>query len=174
MVRLLKSAKTWGATLGVAVALISGNCWAQQKDPCLNKQTQGELNACESEQYGKADVELNRVYQELLAKYSSHKEFISKLRAAEEAWIKFRDADLDSYYYAKNKLAVYGSAYPMCRAISLTQLTLERTKELRQMLNPNEDDVCGFVVSQESSAGLANPHRIRASCVRQLGAPRGH
>ncbi|WP_157468256.1 lysozyme inhibitor LprI family protein [Edaphobacter aggregans] len=38
-------------------------------------------------------------------------EFVEKLKLAQEAWIKFRDADLDSLYYQKDKQQAYGSNY---------------------------------------------------------------
>lgn len=153
--------------------LVGGNAHAQQGDPCLNKQTQGEMNSCEAERYKNSDTELNQVYQKLITKYSAHKDFIAKLKLAEEAWVKFREADLDSLYYEKDKLGAYGSVYPMCSATYLIQLTTERTRELKQMLNPQQGDVCGFVATDEASLD-PSPQRYHVSCVERKAAPRGH
>jgi uncharacterized protein YecT (DUF1311 family) len=122
--------------------LIAKGAAAQEKDPCLDKQTQYALNVCEADQYAKADVELNAVYSQLIAKHKSDAEFVKKLRLAQESWLKFRDADLASIYYQDDKPGVYGSVHPMCRSMVLARLTIERTKELKEMLNREEGDVC--------------------------------
>jgi len=131
---------------------------ALQGDPCHDPQTQSELNGCEFEHLKKADADLNQAYKQLLAKYRSDTEFVKRLKLAQRAWLNFRDADMDSFYYQKDKLGAYGSVYPMCRAINMTQLTVERTKELRYMLEYNEGDVCGFQAAEASSN--AKPQRV--------------
>jgi uncharacterized protein YecT (DUF1311 family) len=130
-----------GVILGLMYAPGAG---AQKNDPCLDMQTQNALNVCEAEQYAKADAELNAVYRQLISTYKSDSEFVTKLRLAQASWLKFRDADLASLYYKKDKLAEYGSVYPMCKSMVLTNLTVERTKELKAMLNPEEGDTCAF------------------------------
>ncbi len=164
-----KTVRLQSLTVALVTFLIAGTALAQRTDPCLSKPTQAEINACEAERYKKADAELNQVYRQLLTKYAAHRELIKKLKLAQEAWIKFRDADVGSLYYHNDKLGTYGSAYPMCEAIDLTRLTLQRTKELRQMLNPGEGDVCGFVAADVASP-LAAP-RARRSCVGGQTAP---
>ncbi len=129
--------------------LVARGASAQENDPCLGMQAQAEMNACEAEQYAKADAELNVVYKQLIAKYKADTEFVEKLRLAQESWLKFRDADVTCFYYQKDKLAAYGSVYPTCRSRAMTRLTVERTKELKQMLNPEEGDVCAFEAAQE-------------------------
>jgi uncharacterized protein YecT (DUF1311 family) len=129
--------------------LVARGVSAQENDPCLGMQSQAAMNACEADQYAKADAELNRVYQQLISKHRADAEFVAKLRLAQESWLKFRDADLTSFYYQQNKLVAYGSVYPTCRSRALTHLTVERTNELKQMLNPEEGDVCAFQVTPE-------------------------
>jgi len=108
-------------------------------------QSQTEMNACAADQYAKADAELNAVYKQLISKYKSDTEFVAKLRLAQESWLKFRDADVTCFYYQKDKVAAYGSVYPTCRSRAMIRLTAERTKELKQMLDPEEGNVCAFV-----------------------------
>ena len=151
MARTLKVIRRCGLLLGLCTVLLATYASAQQDDRCLDMRSQNEMNACEAEQYQKADTDLNQTYRALLSKYKSDAQFVEKLRLAQEAWLKFRDAYLDSIYYQKDKLQAYGSVYPTCRAILLTRLTIERTKELRQMLNPEEGDVCGFSASENAS-----------------------
>src|SRR6185437_4634824 len=93
--------------------------------------------------------ELNAVYRQLISAYKSDAEFVAKLRLAQESWLKFRDADVTCFYYQKDKVAAYGSVYPTCRSRALTHLTVERTNELKQMLNPEEGDVCAFQAAPE-------------------------
>ncbi len=106
-------------------------------------QTQAEMNDSACAQYKKADAEMNAVYQQILNKYKSETLFVAKLKAAQRAWIAFRDAHLESLYPEPNKLQTYGSVNPVCRCGVLTELTAERTKQLKQWLNGAEEgDVC--------------------------------
>jgi len=129
--------------------LVAQGAFAQGNDPCLGMQSQGEMNACAADQYAKTNAELTAVYKQLISKYESVAAFQAKLRLAQESWLKFRDADVTCFYYRKDKLAAYGSAYPVCRYRAMTHLTVERTKELKRMLNPEEGDVCAFETAPE-------------------------
>jgi uncharacterized protein YecT (DUF1311 family) len=130
--------------LCIFVLAVARNASAQKSDPCLSKHTQSEMNSCEFAQYAKVDAELNSVYRKLIAKYKSDDEFVKKLRIAQESWLKFRDDDLASLYYKENIPGAYGSVHPMCKALELIRLTNERVNELKEMLNPEEGDVCAF------------------------------
>ena len=127
---------------------IAGQEPTQQIDPCFEKATtQSDMTTCATEGSKKADAELNLVYGQLLRKYAAHKNFVRKLKLAEEAWIKFRDAHMESLYYSESEegqLRAEGSVYPMCKAMELTRLTIERTNALKRILNPQEGDVCAF------------------------------
>jgi uncharacterized protein YecT (DUF1311 family) len=145
MIYILNAERISVVALGLVVLMFPRDVHAQSIDPCLDKQTQTEMNSCEIDQYTKADADLNLAYKQHLAKYQGRPEFAQKLRHAQEAWVKFRDADVDSFYFEGDKVRAYGSVYPTCKAIELTRLTIERTKELRLMLNPQESDICGFL-----------------------------
>ncbi|MGH9775046.1 MAG: lysozyme inhibitor LprI family protein [Candidatus Acidiferrales bacterium] len=150
--------------LGLWLSHGVGNCYAQSADPCFDKKTQGEMNDCEVKSYRKADGQLNEIFQKLLAKYAADKQFIEKLRLAEEAWVRFRDTVIESHYSAQDKLAVYGSVWPMCYALELTELTVERTKELKLMLSPFEGDVCGFYAQVPSASNLRSETKGGSHC----------
>lgn len=113
---------------------------------CLNllfSQTQNELNNVEKQNYIVADVELNRVYNEIIKKYDDMNLLIEKLRIAQNAWIVYRDAHLESIYPAEEKY-IYGSVYPMCYWIEMTRLTEERTEELMVwLIKGQQGEVCG-------------------------------
>jgi uncharacterized protein YecT (DUF1311 family) len=86
---------------------------------------------------------MNRVYQQLLANNKDEQKFVENLRTAQRAWISFRDAHLELLYPDKdNPQTSYGSVFPMCYCINQTNLTVERTKQLKRLLNPLEGDVC--------------------------------
>lgn len=101
------------------------------------------MDECASKSLDAADKELNQVYQQVLAKYASDKVFVGKLRAAQKAWVAFRDAELDARYPASNKSLQYGSVYPMCADNELEAMTRKRTEELREWLKgATEGDAC--------------------------------
>jgi uncharacterized protein YecT (DUF1311 family) len=127
MARTFKVIRLCGLLLGSCTVLHATHASAQQNDRCLDMRSQNEMNICEAEQYQTADTDLNQTYRTLLSKYKSDTQFVEKLRLAQEAWLNFRDAYLDSIYYQKDKLQAYGSVYPTCKAILLTRLTIERT-----------------------------------------------
>jgi uncharacterized protein YecT (DUF1311 family) len=104
------------------------------------------MTACATEGLKNADTQLNLVYRQLLKKYAARKNFITKLKLAEEAWVKFRDAHIESLYSEsdKDQTRAEGSVYPMCKPMELTRLTVERTKALKNMLEHQEGDVCAF------------------------------
>ena len=60
-----------------------------KQQPCANPQTQSAMNQCAMEEFKKADAEMNKVYQQLLLKTDRQE----KLKAAQRAWVAFRDAD---------------------------------------------------------------------------------
>lgn len=84
--------------------------------------------ACASDAYAKADKELNLVYQQLLKQ--SDEEAQKKLRAAQRAWLAYRDANASFVYMVEGD----GSAGRMVAANQLEQATIARTKELRSWL----------------------------------------
>jgi uncharacterized protein YecT (DUF1311 family) len=155
---MLYSRKIFALGFVILGLLVARGASAQESDPCLGMQSQAEMNACAADQYAKADAELNAVYRQLIAKYKSDAEFVGRLRLAQESWLRFRDADVTCFYYQKDKVAAYGSVYPTCRSRAMTHLTAERTKELKQMLDPQEGDVCAFVAAQEP-AQETNPKK---------------
>ena len=84
---------------------------------------------------------MNRTYKQVLDKYQRDNVFIEKLKTAQRAWIKFRDADLESLY--PNTPSAHGSINLMCHCIALAELTTERTKSLKRWIDGVEEgDVC--------------------------------
>jgi uncharacterized protein YecT (DUF1311 family) len=116
----------------------------EAKAGCYDKaQTQLESNSCADEEYAEADAELNRVYKAILEKYKGDSKFIAKLREAQRAWLKYRDAELEAKFPHADEPHYYGSIFPMCDAQYRAQLTRERIVKLREWLDgPAEGDIC--------------------------------
>ncbi|MEN2413057.1 lysozyme inhibitor LprI family protein [Flavobacterium mesophilum] len=114
-------------------------------------QTQSEMNNAENQKFIKADKELNQVYSKILKDYKDDPIFISKLKIAQNLWIKFRDAEMDALFPESDKQFNYGSVFPMCWSIHLTKLTNERIKTLKMWsIGIEEGDVCsGSVKTKE-------------------------
>ncbi|HET9227515.1 MAG TPA: lysozyme inhibitor LprI family protein [Thermoanaerobaculia bacterium] len=103
--------------------------------------TQLEMNSCAAEKYKKADAELNQVYKAVLEEYKDDALFIEKLRAAQRAWLAYRDAEVEAKFPRREG---EGSAVQMCIPLLQAQLTEERIKALREWLDGGEEgDICG-------------------------------
>ncbi|MGI9106699.1 MAG: lysozyme inhibitor LprI family protein [Pyrinomonadaceae bacterium] len=99
-----------------------------REDPCSGAGDQFELNRCAARASDKADAELNKVYQQLMKDAGSAERV--KLRAAQLAWIKFRDTHCD-YETVDHK---GGSIYPMVYSFCLAKVTAARTKQFQEIL----------------------------------------
>lgn len=106
---------------------------ADREDPCPDANNQHELNRCAALARDKADAELNKVYRELIKDTGATER--AKLRAAQLAWIKFRDAHCD-YTSVGNK---GGTIYPMVVSFCLAGVTNARVKQLQEILRESLD-----------------------------------
>lgn len=123
-------------TTVMALALMAGAATAQEID-CTNAETQQEMNACAEQDWMEADADLNTAYAEAIAIMQLYDEDLPKsekgaeanLRAAQRAWVTFRDAACAAEGWAMHG----GSAEPLliygCRA----RLTQQRAVELRML-----------------------------------------
>jgi uncharacterized protein YecT (DUF1311 family) len=114
----------------------------ERKTPrCLDTaQTQRDLNNSSGKDSANAERELNATYQGILKKYADDPAFIGRLRTAQRAWLKFRDAQLQMRFPPSNQA---GSAAPMCYASYKAELAQARTRELKVWLDGIEEgDVC--------------------------------
>lgn len=103
-----------------------------QRLPCEKTAvTQLEMNNCAHQEYVKADAEMNRVYKQLMSVLTADQaKDQTKLREAQRAWVKYRDANCES----ESSLNEGGTIYPMVYDFCLASMTEERTKRLRDML----------------------------------------
>src|ERR1700727_3218190 len=110
-----------------AGALAAGAASAQtskEYSACSAKaNTQIAMNACASAEATREDKELNSVYAEVLVKAAAKPEYAEKVKAAERAWVAYRDAYIEAMYPAKDKQTEYGSMYPLDVALLRAKLT---------------------------------------------------
>lgn len=135
------------AALGVIFWLLPCASRAQVSDAlqaCNGKAvSQVEINKCADDEFKRADEEMNRAYENLLAKAARNPVAVRKIKAAQKAWLAFREAHLDAMFPAEDKAAAYGVVQPMCASMLRAELARDRTKVLETMANPEEGDVCG-------------------------------
>jgi uncharacterized protein YecT (DUF1311 family) len=111
-------------TLIVGLCLLAG---AAQANNCDTTMAQQELNRCAALAFQAADGELNDAYAEAV-KFARAigGEAEEKLRAAQRAWVAFRDAACDAEAYPNEG----GTMQPMVYSYCLTRLTDVRRADL--------------------------------------------
>jgi uncharacterized protein YecT (DUF1311 family) len=96
---------------------------------CGAEQIQPALDSCAWRRYRAADAELNRVYRRATAADTGA--VLVALRAAQRAWVRFRDAHCD--YVASTYDG--GSMQPMQQGACLEEVTRARIGQLREALD---------------------------------------
>jgi uncharacterized protein YecT (DUF1311 family) len=99
----------------------------QTPNPCEDAQTTVEMRDCAGRDYKQADAELNALYKQLMATLSD-KEHQASLRSAQQAWLKYRDANCEFDAFENRGGTIYPVVYTSC----LATMTTARTKELRE------------------------------------------
>ena len=111
-----------------------------EPDPCAHVYGQGDLSACWAREAGRADKEMNQVY--LVLRKTLPKRGAKSLEKAQKLWEEFREAHIGTLYGVEDPRATYGREYSMCLSISRTALTRARTRELRRLLERDDETVC--------------------------------
>jgi len=128
----------------LSVCFLSSLCNAQyspQYDECSkNAMAQHEMHVCANEEAIRVDSELNRVYKLLLSKIRGNPLATAKIKAAQKAWIRYRDAYIQAMYPENDKQAKYGSIFPMevdLLAAKLSRQQIEALKDIQRHNNPD-------------------------------------
>ena len=115
-----------------SLLLLGGTSISAQKpkknDPCADPQSQAEMTQCAVNAYKAADTALNQVYPKLMALLDDEEK--AQLKAAQTAWLKYRDANCD--FVADQYKG--GSMRPMIYAGCLEDVTKKRTSELKTQI----------------------------------------
>jgi uncharacterized protein YecT (DUF1311 family) len=129
-----------GVLIAVILALFRVPAIADEADnvDCDHALTQFAMNACAGKDFEVADKTLSTLYARALA--AQHDvPTATKFKAAESAWIKFRDAQCD---HARATFEG-GSMQSQAHLICLVKLTKARTRELEEYLAcEHSDGVC--------------------------------
>jgi uncharacterized protein YecT (DUF1311 family) len=115
----------------LALVLSAGSTFGQgakKPAPCSEAGTQVEMNDCAGREYKAADAALNRVYQQLVAKLEAEEK--TELKAAQTAWIKYRDTNCE--FVADQYKG--GTIRPMIYALCLADVTRNRSAELKTQI----------------------------------------
>ena len=124
---------------GVASALLASSlaegALADEPD-CTRPSGTMETDLCQSRQYERIDESLNQAYRQTLAVLdrgeiciSACAEATQNLRAAQRAWIRFRDEDCQAAY----AIAVDGTGRNAARMDCLIEHTRTRIHQLQQL-----------------------------------------
>jgi uncharacterized protein YecT (DUF1311 family) len=131
----------------LAFVFIVGSAVAQDRADCSEAISQLEMNKCAAKDFILADKELNRVYNAILLKESEDNGFIAKLRAAQRAWVAFRDAQLEAAFYCKEASGgwdpCFGSMASMSYSSLKAKMTRERIDQLKDMMRERGCPGCG-------------------------------
>lgn len=132
--------KSWKLKLLIAVFLPVSCAVALTK---TQAQTQAAMNKQACDEHAKADAELNTIYQQVLHEHKVDALFIRKMRAAQRAWIIYRDAHIAALYPSADPHRDYGSVHSSCRCTALADAARKRTEVLRRWADGVPDgDVC--------------------------------
>ena len=115
----------------------------KRPDPCENATSQVDMNDCYGKQYQKVDAHLNRVYRNALG-YLQHdldnagkgdpaqekylRAAVEDLKAAEVAWIKYRDLHCE----AASQQYQGGTMLSMIHSLCMSLVTEHRIDEIKQ------------------------------------------
>ena len=114
--------------LACTPALLAAQDEGAEAEFCPKGRTQLAMNNCAAAELARADTLLNERYQQLLR--TMEPERVEALRAAQRAWIRFRDAECD---FQASEVAG-GSMERMVHALCLAHLTRKRADEFQVLL----------------------------------------
>lgn len=124
------------AGLALAIALSAAGVTISDVR-CNPEGAQIEMNACAADDFAAADAELNAVWRDLTRGLADQPVALARLRAAQRAWIAFRDAEAAARVPVgdgEDPRVVHGSMYGLLYHGVLAELTRERTSQLRLQL----------------------------------------
>lgn len=130
MLRHIGLAITIGCALFVPLSSAAAQHMNEIGNPCEGAGSMLDGSSCWGKELEKADEQLNSVYSRImgvLRSKSNEEQTQKRLRAAQLAWIDYRDKACE----AEASLYSGGSAKGMARLACLTSLTDDRIKALR-------------------------------------------
>lgn len=137
MSRFVKYGFSKTATAVLLAGLTMPHIALAQQPNCKDPQTQTDMNICAGQAYQAADAELNREYKKTIAGMKQTDANLPKelkgaeeaLRAAQRAWITYRDKTCEAYGFG----ARGGTMESMLVGQCLADVTRNRTNELKEL-----------------------------------------
>lgn len=117
----------------LAIILLAAHS-SQATEDCESPYTTAAMVYCASHDFREADDELNLVYKELLSTLDSEGQ--QKLSNSQRAWLKFRD----THGEFASDIWRNGSQQPVIYFNAITDMTIERAKELQKELQQRNDN----------------------------------
>src|SRR3954468_6026592 len=102
--------------VALAVALSTAALSGQSQnlvDPCGRALTQADLTMCAGNEAARVDRLLDKAYSAVLKRASAVPGAVAKVKAAQDAWLAYRNAYIEANWPLDNKQAEYGTMYPM-------------------------------------------------------------
>jgi uncharacterized protein YecT (DUF1311 family) len=119
--------------------LLWGSLVAEEK-----YETQAEMNARSCAELDRTNKDMADAFNLVVGAHGSDAVFARKFKRAQQAWEDFRDAHMEAVYPQNDKELNYGSIYPTCRCVLLTELTVARIAQLKRFLEMAEGTACGY------------------------------
>jgi len=124
--------------MGIALTLLLSATTVTAGDiKCKPDGNQMEMNQCAADDYAAADKKLNTTWKKLMAQFKDDKTATAKLKAAQKAWIAFRDAEIAAQFACDegDVRVCWGSMYPMLVNGELQAMTETRTERLQKYID---------------------------------------
>ena len=101
---------------------------------CSNPATMLAKNQCALDDFRKADAKLNAQWKITYQVFQfESEESAERLRAAQRAWVAYRDAECDAEHWWVFKASLSKYSNITCRV----KITVERTRELKKLAEDN-------------------------------------
>ncbi len=126
-------------------------------------QTQYDINTCSQDSARSTRSKLQALFQAVLAKYRDDPHQQARLRAAQRAWTRYRDAEFAAVYPHAGETDYATTAYaPTCTARLNLALMRARIARLRLWLRGGiEGDLCAGAIRAGGPRQPAPPHSPR-------------
>ncbi|HVS45704.1 MAG TPA: lysozyme inhibitor LprI family protein [Verrucomicrobiae bacterium] len=138
--------KVW--TLAFVIVLLSGASHGKPpKRPCEDTaMTQYAMNMCAKHSADLAEHEMNDLYRRLLLRAAKYPGAAAKVRAAQRAWLAYRDAYVHALYWEPWDNVHYGTVFPMNVSYTIAAVTSMHSTDLKwELIAYNNERNCGWI-----------------------------
>jgi uncharacterized protein YecT (DUF1311 family) len=126
----------------VILALVPCSAGARQQVPPVDGNTQAGMTSSACASARNLEAQLVELYTHARTMFSGDELALAALTQSQEAWVRFKDAQVHFLYHDADKPGACGSALSMCSCQSQSQLLSARMEELRTILQDRHEDVC--------------------------------